>query len=105
MLQTSPSHSQSLPEPEARVPTDEELADIASKVHRQDWQRLANKLGFLDTDIKRFEQHPGNSEQKVLTQHARLWCHQWHYVVATPASSSPGVEILPLKDNHNATPG
>ncbi|KAK2187298.1 hypothetical protein NP493_170g00034 [Ridgeia piscesae] len=62
---TSPSPSQSLPEPR-ELPTDEELADIASKIHRLDWQRLANKLGFLESDIRQFEQHQGNTEQKVL---------------------------------------
>ena len=80
MLQTSPSPNQSLPEAR-ELPTDEELADIASKVHRRDWQRLANKLGFLDSDIKQFEQQRGNNEQKVLTQHAMFWCHPWHHTM------------------------
>ncbi|KAI0239948.1 hypothetical protein LSAT2_009347 [Lamellibrachia satsuma] len=70
-LSTLPSMGSLPPSPtpsvEHQIPTDDELSTIASMVYRRDWQRLANKLGFLGDDMRQFEtQHYDDTSQKVL---------------------------------------
>ncbi|KAK7113198.1 uncharacterized protein [Littorina saxatilis] len=51
----------------AQVPPDVVLREIAEKVHRRDWDMLANSLGFLSEDVENYRlQNPSSGSQQVL---------------------------------------
>ncbi|XP_046359618.1 uncharacterized protein LOC124137388 [Haliotis rufescens] len=51
-----------------QVPSDAILREIAEKIHRRDWDLLANRLGFLTEDIDGFrEVYADNSQLQVFT--------------------------------------
>ena len=50
-----------------RVLTDGALREVAKSIHRKDWVRLANKLGFFQQDIEEIQHaYPSSTEQQVL---------------------------------------
>ena len=49
-----------------RIPTDGALREIADKIHKKDWQRVANKLGFFADDVDEIrESYPNSTVQQV----------------------------------------
>ncbi|BFZ02870.1 hypothetical protein BsWGS_05908 [Bradybaena similaris] len=51
----------------AQIPSDVILKEIAEKIHRKDWDLVANRLGFFADDIERFRKNnPDNTHQQVL---------------------------------------
>ncbi|KAK7506169.1 hypothetical protein BaRGS_00002281 [Batillaria attramentaria] len=54
------------PEPSSQVPSDPILNEIAQRIHRRDWDLLANRLGFMADDIDNYRQmYPSSSAQQV----------------------------------------
>ncbi|ESO84756.1 hypothetical protein LOTGIDRAFT_236111 [Lottia gigantea] len=52
--------------PVSQVPTDSVLRQIAEKIHRRDWDMVANKLGFYTKDVENYRKiYPGNSKEQV----------------------------------------
>ncbi|XP_076458628.1 uncharacterized protein LOC143292324 [Babylonia areolata] len=53
-------------DPGSQVPSDGILREIAEKVHRRDWDLLANALGFLSEDVDNYRmQYPSSGSQQV----------------------------------------
>ena len=50
----------------AQIPSDGILREIAEKVHRRDWDILANSLGFLAEDVENYRlENPSSGSQQV----------------------------------------
>lgn len=51
---------------EGQIPSDGILREIAEKIHRKDWDLLANSLGFLASDVENYRlENPASSQQQV----------------------------------------
>ncbi|KAL8568866.1 hypothetical protein ACOMHN_009686 [Nucella lapillus] len=50
----------------SQIPSDGILREIAEKVHRRDWDLLANSLGILYEDVENYRmEYPSSSSQQV----------------------------------------
>ena len=50
----------------SQIPSDGILKEIAEKVHRRDWDLLANSLGFLAEDVENYRlENPSSGSQQV----------------------------------------
>ena len=50
----------------SQIPPDGILREIAEKVHRRDWDLLANSLGFLAEDVENYRlENPSSGSQQV----------------------------------------
>ncbi|PVD38938.1 hypothetical protein C0Q70_01563 [Pomacea canaliculata] len=62
----TPVYSPQQPEPRYQMLSEPMLHAIADKIHRRDWELLANKLGFLYADVDNYRQmYPDNTRQQV----------------------------------------
>ncbi|KAH9520024.1 hypothetical protein Btru_071494 [Bulinus truncatus] len=56
------------PSPSAlsQIPSDTILGEVAEKIHRKDWELVANRLGFLSEDIEHIRvSNPGNTYKQT----------------------------------------
>ena len=52
---------------ESQVPSDAILKEVAEKIHRKDWDMVANRLGFFADDIDTFRANNPNSTFKQVS--------------------------------------
>lgn len=56
-----------------KVPNDNALRAVAEKIHRKDWPRIANKLGFFGEDVEEIQRNYNNSTQQQAYQMLKQW--------------------------------
>ncbi|XP_050393569.1 uncharacterized protein LOC126811742 [Patella vulgata] len=62
-----PGHRPITMSPFDKIPSDGVLREIAEKIHRRDWDMVANRLGFFTNDVENYRKiYPGNSKEQVL---------------------------------------
>ncbi|KAL5018874.1 hypothetical protein ScPMuIL_004596 [Solemya velum] len=59
--------------PRKEVPTDATLKTISEKIKMRDWDRVANKLGFVADDIKNFKAKRGANKGQQVYQMLLNW--------------------------------
>nr|KAG5713406.1 hypothetical protein BaRGS_024954 [Batillaria attramentaria] len=78
------------PEPSSQVPSDPILNEIAQRIHRRDWDLLANRLGFMADDIDNYRQmYPSSSAQQK----------NFNVVIFSESTNSRGTKLGMLIDN------
>lgn len=70
---TARTPSRLTPRGARKVPSDMALQDVAEKIHRKDWPRVANKLGMFADDVEEIQKEYSNSSKQQAYQMLKQW--------------------------------